>query len=83
MLIYIGLIILFRLLQLFLGLYSGPWQIQEFKVFFLSDLKAYVQQLESSRSKLAQLEQELQRARQQVKHFYMKYRHLSLNWLNN
>jgi hypothetical protein len=29
-------------------------------------LKAYIEQLESSRAKLARLEQELQRARQQV-----------------
>jgi len=36
-----------------------------FKLFFLS-IQAYVQQLESSRLKLTQLEQELQRARQQV-----------------
>lgn len=36
-----------------------------FKLFFLF-IQAYVQQLESSRLKLTQLEQELQRARQQV-----------------
>lgn len=38
---------------------------------FFSVLKAYVQQLESSRLKLTQLEQELQRARQQVWFYYL------------
>lgn len=45
----------------------------------LSLLKAYVQQLESSRLKLTQLEQELQRARQQVR-FFLSY--VTVKWEN-
>lgn len=45
-------------------------------LFYISQNQAYVQQLESSRIKLTQLEQDLQRARQQVsklcRHFIVK-----------
>lgn len=43
-----------------------PLSIMNFPLLSRIHVQAYVQQLESSRLKLTQLEQELQRARQQV-----------------
>ncbi|KAL9267171.1 Transcription factor HBP-1b(c1)-like protein [Drosera capensis] len=55
------------LLLFFLRRYHGQF------ILFILDAQAYVQQLESSRIKLAQLEQELERARQQHHIIFIHY----------